>query len=252
MSHPSPVTLPDEAALRASLEAALERGADGVDVDVEAHDPGAQALVERLGFERVAASFSLPPSGEAVADVLRYRFALQERADVRVRLMLPAEAAAVSALVESAYAADFELSDGYRASIAAVDERAREHQVWVATDATSGILLGTLSTPRAGRAISPLAQEDELDFRFLGVAAEARRRGVGETLVRHVLRLARIRGLVRVVLNTGPDMLAAQRLYDRLGFERLHEREFRFERPDGSSFLMMAYGRVVDPTSEAA
>ena len=47
------------------------------------------------------------------------------------------------------------------------------------------------------------------------------------------------------MLNTGPDMVAAQRLYDRLGFERLHEREYVFERPDGSSFLMLAYGRGV-------
>jgi ribosomal protein S18 acetylase RimI-like enzyme len=166
-----------------------------------------------------------------------------ESAGVRIRLMLPSEADAVSALVEGAYAADFELSAAYRADISAVADRAREHQVWVATDASSGLLLGTVSTPRAGAAISPLARDGELDFRFLGVAAAARRRGIGELLVQHVLLLARLRGIGRVVLNTGPDMVAAQRLYERLGFERLHEREFVFERPDGSSFLMLAYGR---------
>ena len=114
------------------------------------------------------------------------------------------------------------------------------------------MLLGTASTPRAGEAISPLAREGELDFRFLGVAAPARRRGIGALLVEHVLLLARIRAIPRVVLNTGPYMVAAQRLYDRLGFERPHEREFRFERPD-SSFLMLAYGRnTVTPESNAA
>jgi len=171
-----------------------------------------------------------------------------ERDGVRIRLMLPTEADAVSALVEGAYGADFELSEAYRADIAAVADRAREHEVWVATDASSGLLLGTVSTPRAGAAISPLARDGELDFRFLGVAAAARRRGIGELLVQHVLLLARLRGTGRVVLNTGPDMVAAQRLYERLGFERLHEREFVFERSDGSSFLMLAYGRdtVVD------
>jgi ribosomal protein S18 acetylase RimI-like enzyme len=172
----------------------------------------------------------------------------QLRDDVHVRLMRPEEAEAVSALVGAAYGDDFELNDRYRAEIMAVAERAREHQVWVATDAASGTLLGTASTPRAGRAISPLAREGELDFRFLGVASEARRRGVGALLVEHVLRLARLRGASRVVLNTGPDMVAAQRLYERLGFVRLHEREFTFERPDGSSFLMMAYGREIDAT----
>ena len=171
---------------------------------------------------------------------------LQLRDDVHVRLMRVDEAEAVQELVVSAYASDFELNDAYRADIAAVGERARDHQVWVAADASTDALLGTASTPMAGGAISPLARPGELDFRFLGVAAGARRRGVGELLVGHVLRLARIRGAKRVVLNTGPDMIAAQRLYERLGFERLHEREFRFERSDGSSFLMMAYGRDVD------
>lgn len=179
---------------------------------------------------------------------------LQLRDDVHVRLMHADEAEVVSALVGAAYGDDFELNDSYRAEIVAVAERAREHQVWVATDAASGNLLGTASTPRAGRAISPLAREGELDFRFLGVASEARRRGIGSLLVEHVLRLARLRGASRVVLNTGPDMVTAQRLYERLGFERLHEREFTFTRPDGSSFLMMAYGREIDgvPETDAA
>ncbi|MFB6612017.1 GNAT family N-acetyltransferase [Agromyces sp. NPDC056379] len=231
-----------EALMRASMETALGWGADALLLDTGDRNLRAQALYARLGFERQ------PERDEHFGDVLAfaYRFALQEQADIRVRLMRPDEVEPVTELVEAAYAADFELSDAYRADIVAVTERARDHQVWVATDASSGALLGTASTPVAGAAISPLARAGELDFRFLGVAADARRRGVGEVLVEHVLRLARIRGLERVVLNTGPDMLAAQRLYDRLGFQRLHEREFTFERPDGTSFLMMAYGRDAD------
>ncbi len=236
-----------EALMRASLETALGWGADALVLDTGARNTRAQALYERLGFMRDPSRDARVSAGDV--DSCVYRFPLQQRADVRVRLMRPDEADIVSALVESAYAADFELSDEYRLSIAAVAERARDHQVWVATDAATGALLGTASTPRAGGAISPLARGGELDFRFLGVAAEARRRGIGEVLVEHVLRLARIRGLERVVLNTGSDMVAAQRLYDRLGFERLHEREFTFERPDGSSFLMLAYGRPAEASA---
>lgn len=240
-----------EALMRASLEAALASGADALVLDTGVHNLRAQALYERLGFGREPARDALASTGDV--DAVVYRFLLQEREDVRVRLMRADEAPDVSALVESAYAADFELSDEYRASIAAVAERASDHQVWVATDAWSGMLLGTVSTPRAGEAISPLAHDGELDFRYLGVAAAARRRGIGALLVEHVLLLARIRAIPRVVLNTGPDMVAAQRLYDRLGFERLHEREFRFQRRDGSSFLMLAYGRdTVTPESNAA
>ena len=237
-----------EALMRASLETALEWGADALVLDTGAHNLRAQSLYERLGFERVPEREAHVSSLDVESQV--YRFGLQHRDDVRVRLMRPDESGAVAALVEAAYAGDFELSDGYRAEIVAVAERARAHQVWVATDAASGMLLGTASTPRGGHAISPLAREGELDFRFLGVASGARRRGIGRLLVEHVLLLARLRGLARVVLNTGPDMVAAQRVYERLGFERLHEREYTFERPDGSSFLMMAYGRDAD--TEAA
>ncbi|WP_164990468.1 GNAT family N-acetyltransferase [Agromyces albus] len=239
-----------EALMRASLEAALEWGADALVLDTGAANTRAQALYERLGFDRVPAREAAVSSVEVEA--LVYRYALQQRDDVRVRLMRDDEAEFVSELVESAYAVDFTLTDDYRASIAAVGERARDHQVWVATDAASGALLGTVSTPRPGGAISPLARGGELDFRFLGVAAEARRRGIGALLVDHVLLLGRLRGVRRVVLNTGPEMVSAQRLYDRLGFERLHEREYHFTRSDGSSFLMLAYGRESDDATDAA
>lgn len=234
-----------EALMRAGLEVALGWGADALVLDTGTRNTRAQALYERLGFVRA------PERETALAtagvDALVFRLPLQLRPDVRVRLMRAGELDSVTSLTEQAYAVDFELSDGYRADILAVAERARDHQVWVATDAATGALLGTVSTPRAGRAISQLARPGELDFRFLGVAADARRRGIGRLLVEHVLSLARLRGTARVVLNTGPDMVAAHRLYEGLGFERLHEREYEFERTDGTSFLMMAYWRGVEP-----
>lgn len=172
------------------------------------------------------------------------------RDGVLVRLMRDEEAETVGALARGAYAGDFMLSAGYLAEIEAVAERAREHCVWVATDAGTGELLGTVTTPRDGRTMSPVASRGEMDFRFLGVAATARGRGVGELLVRHALALAASRGIRRVVLNTGPQMRSAQRLYERLGFERLVERERVVELPDGTSFLLMAYGRDVDAASD--
>ena len=238
------------ALMLASIETALEWGAEAAVLDTGTDNLRAQALYERIGFERDASRDHLAPADGV--ERLVYRFPLQQRADVRVRLMRDDEAAEVSALAESAYADDFPLTEAYRAEIAAVAERARDHQVWVATDAASGMLLGTISTPRAWRAISPLARDGELDFRFLGVASSARRRGIGALLVGHVLLLARIRGIPRVVLNTGPDMLAAQRLYERFGFARLHDREYTFERPDGTTFLMMAYGRETEERERRA
>jgi ribosomal protein S18 acetylase RimI-like enzyme len=135
------------------------------------------------------------------------------------------------------------LTEGYLDEIESVGERDREHEVWVAVDAVTGELLGTVTVPRPGRRMSAVARhEDELDFRFLGVAASARGRGVGEAMVRHVMALAASRGIRRVVLNTGEQMRPARRLYERMGFERLEDRGFTFERPDGTSVHILAYG----------
>ncbi|MGO7984041.1 hypothetical protein ACC691_40070, partial [Rhizobium johnstonii] len=60
-----------------------------------------------------------------------------------VRLMRSDETDAVAHLSERAYATDYALSESYRASIIAVADRARDHQVWVAEDAATGALLGT-------------------------------------------------------------------------------------------------------------
>lgn len=150
----------------------------------------------------------------------------RDAAPVTVRLVEPSEHADVGALLVEAYTSDYDISGEYLESLAAVAERAAEHEVWVAVDA-DGALLGSVATPRAGRLISELARDGELDFRLLGVAPAARGRGVGEILTRHVVDLARERGASRVVMNSGPQMISAHRLYHRLGFARFHERETR-------------------------
>ena len=238
-----------EALMRASLEAALEWGADALVLDTGALNRRAQALYERLGFERVPERDAIASTGDV--DAVVFRFPLQQRADVRVRLMRPDEADEVSALTEAAYAVDFALSDG----LPGRDRRGRRARPAITRSGWRRMPRAACSSARPrrrapARAISPLAREGELDFRFLGVAAAARRRGIGALLVEHVLLVARLRAIPRVVLNTGPDMVAAQRLYEGMGFERLHEREYVFERPDGSSFLMLAYGRDADRETE--
>jgi ribosomal protein S18 acetylase RimI-like enzyme len=164
---------------------------------------------------------------------------------VVVRLAEPAEHEAVGDLLERAYTADYAISDEYRASLHAVAERAAEHQVWVA--ARGDELLGSVATPRPGRTISPLARPGELDFRLLGVDPSARGQGIGRLLTRHVVELARERGLVRVVMNSGPRMLPAHALYASLGFRRLHERETHVV--EGGTLL--AFGLDVDPGPQA-
>jgi ribosomal protein S18 acetylase RimI-like enzyme len=145
--------------------------------------------------------------------------------DVAIRLAEPDEHDKIGVLIEAAYDHDYEIGDSYRASLRDVETRASEHQVWVAVDRDTGQLLGTVATPRPGGHISQLGQDGELDFRTLAVDPAARRRGIGRILVEHVIALAAERGLTRVVLNSGPQMIGAHRLYYAMGFTRLRDRE---------------------------
>ncbi|SFR69440.1 Ribosomal protein S18 acetylase RimI [Agromyces sp. CF514] len=240
-----------EALALAAQEEALTWGASAVVLDTGTLNHTSQRLYERLGYERFtptasgtttdaaasapadsaaptdgAPSNARPPAAsEDQIDHIDYRLPLRDRDDLVIRLVRDDEVDAVAALSVRAYEYAYELSDEYRASIADVAPRALEHQVWVAADAASGELLGSVATPRRGSTISPLAQPGELDFRLLAVDPPARGRGVGEELTRLAIELARLRGLDRVVMNSGPQMTGAHRLYAKLGFDRLHERE---------------------------
>lgn len=101
--------------------------------------------------------------------------------------------------------------------------RAAAGDLLVAVD--DGELLGTLSLLRHGTAYAQCAREDEVELRLLTVDPAARGRGVGAALVRESLVRSLAWGAAALVLDTGPQNLAAQRLYHRLGFARVPERE---------------------------
>lgn len=149
--------------------------------------------------------------------------------------------AAASALLCEAYAGDYRLDEAYLAEIADVRGRAASAEVWVAEDPGSGALLGTVTVPRPGTRLHEDTAEGEMDVRLLGVAREARGRGVGERLMLHCMDLARRRGAARLVLHTASQMGAAIRLYERLGFTRIPEREHDFIAA-GETRRLMAYG----------
>ncbi|WP_160329738.1 GNAT family N-acetyltransferase [Microterricola viridarii] len=228
-----------EALMRASLEVALEWGATALVLDTGDLNLAAQRLYERLGFEREAV---IAGTGSAASLVI-YRLPLQQRPDeVLVRLMHDDETDAVASLSERAYSHDYTLNDSYRASIVDVAGRAAEHQVWVAVDTVTGALLGTVSTPRAGATMTDLAEPGEMDFRLLAVSPDARRRGLGELLSRHVLLLGRLRRVSQVVMNSGPEMLGAHKLYAHIGFDRLLDREPVMTFPNGNQLKLLSFG----------
>jgi ribosomal protein S18 acetylase RimI-like enzyme len=104
--------------------------------------------------------------------------------------------------------------------------RDQEAELWVAVAPDDRDVLGSVTICREGSPWREIAVAGEGEFRMLAVAPHAQGQGVGELLVRHVLDRFREEGAVAVVLSTTPGMVAAHRLYERLGFERCPERDW--------------------------
>ncbi len=154
-----------------------------------------------------------------------------------IRPARPAEYPAIAALIIGAYE-EFDLAEGYRNSLGQVAGRAETGEVYVLQDVVhdgggsqdeNGSLIGTVTVNRPGSTLMESTRIDEVDFRLLAVAATARRRGLAQLLVEHVIGIARQRQADGVFLHTGPEMLAAQRLYERLGFVRVANRDVTTE-----------------------
>lgn len=143
-----------------------------------------------------------------------------------VRRAEPDEYAAVGELTGQAYLADGVLRDDdpYVKVLRDAAARAADAELWVAAE--DGALLGTVTWCPWGSSYRELADADEGEFRALAVAPRARGRGVGESLVLHCLELARASGASAVVISTAEWMAAAHRLYRRLGFVRVPERDW--------------------------
>ena len=74
-------------------------------------------------------------------------------------------------------------------------------------------------------------RDDEASFRMLAVSAEAQGRGVGAALVSRCVEEAAAHGRGALFIYSGDWMEAAHRLYARLGFERVPDRDWRVGEP---------------------
>ena len=72
-----------------------------------------------------------------------------------------------------------------------------------------------------------MAASDEAEMHLLAVAPELRGRGIGQSLVRAAMLIAKTGGYGRMVLWTQPSMHSAQRLYLQAGFVRAPERDWQ-------------------------
>ena len=149
----------------------------------------------------------------------------QDRVTVRVAETAD-EVAAAGLVVERAYVVDGLAHDSYLAVLRDSASRARDAVLLVALDGR-GRVVGTATFVAHGTAYAELSRgPHEAEVRMLGVAPEARGRGVGEALLRACLDLARRAGASDMVLSTQSTMAAAHRMYARLGFTRTPERDW--------------------------
>jgi GNAT superfamily N-acetyltransferase len=160
---------------------------------------------------------------------------------LEIRLVHPSEAAALGELTVAAYTAapGFGADDAYFAELADVARRAALARVLVAVE--DGTLVGGVTyVPGPG----PYAEFDDPEgagVRMLAVAPEAQARGVGTALIRACVGRVRAEGRSRLWLHTTPQLAIAQRIYEREGFRRAPENDWK-----GEDLHLIAYVLELD------
>ncbi|WP_315094538.1 GNAT family N-acetyltransferase [uncultured Cellulomonas sp.] len=151
---------------------------------------------------------------------------------VVVRVAAGSEVADAGALTAEAYLADRLLddTDSYADELRDAERRALEATLLVALVPRAGsdelVVVGTVTLAFYGTSYAETADPGEAEIRMLAVAPEARRRGIAELLMATALREAVAGGATRVVLSTLDSMQAAHRLYRRLGFVAVPDRDW--------------------------
>jgi len=145
---------------------------------------------------------------------------------LEVRRVRPEEYAEAGALVEDAYTVGGLLDNdrGYGAHVRDVAGRAADHVVLVAL--RDGLLVGTVTIAPYGSPHSEMARECEVEFRYLGVAPRAWGTGVARAMVQACEDYATSTGAHTLIICVIADNTAAHRLYERLGFFRVPERDW--------------------------
>ncbi|MGW0040485.1 GNAT family N-acetyltransferase [Rhodococcus sp. NPDC003348] len=146
---------------------------------------------------------------------------------ISIRPVDPADFDAVAELTVDSYVGGGFVAEasGYVQRLRDTATRADQAEVLVAE--WDGEVVGSVTIAEPGTPFSDVAQDGELEFRMLAVSSEARGKGAGSALVRHVLDTAYDRGLQAVVISTEPEMVDARRIYDRNDFVHVPDRDWQ-------------------------
>lgn len=88
---------------------------------------------------------------------------------------------------------------------------------------------------------------DEAELLTLAVAPEARRQGIGGTLLAEALERAAGRGAVTMYLDVAADNAAALALYRSAGFVQTGRRRAYYRAPDGRRTDALLFARALPP-----
>ncbi len=150
---------------------------------------------------------------------------VQSASSLSVESARPEDFVRIAELTVGVYVQGGLASEAYTPQLADVTGRADRSELLVVRDG-DGRVVGSVALVLAGDFGEVTTSDEEAAFRMLVVDPDARGRGVGELLVADCLDRARAAGKRRMVLSTDPRMTAAHRLYQRLGFSRLPERDW--------------------------
>ncbi|MGW7684661.1 GNAT family N-acetyltransferase [Kribbella sp. NPDC054772] len=143
---------------------------------------------------------------------------------MEIRLARQDEYDAVGELTVAAYTHDGLVRGDYAMTLRAAADRAAKAELWVAADEDG--LLGTVTYCPVGSVYREIGRDDEGEFRMLGVAGRARGQGIGRALTERCIERTREQGLRRIVMSSANYMATAHRIYERLGFTRIPERDW--------------------------
>jgi ribosomal protein S18 acetylase RimI-like enzyme len=142
-----------------------------------------------------------------------------------VRRARPDDLEAVGEITVAAYA---EFTDGpddhYFDLLRDAARRDREAELWVAE--VDGSVVGSVTIALPGSPWREIGTDEEGEFRMLAVSPDARRLGAGDALTRLVLDRFRALGFRRIVLSSLASMASAHRIYERLGYHRIPDRDW--------------------------
>jgi GNAT superfamily N-acetyltransferase len=143
---------------------------------------------------------------------------------IDIRAALPEEYDAVGELTVDAYSHDGYVRGDYAMTLRAAADRAAKAELWVAADSSG--LLGTVTYCPVGSVYREIGLDDDGEFRMLGVAGRARGLGIGTALTERCIERTRELGLHRLVMSSATYMTTAHRIYERLGFVRIPDRDW--------------------------